>query len=510
MAKRHKQSITRRWLVNSVGIVTVILLVIAVSLIIVIRQFYYSSVEQYLSSQIDVVVGSITRYAEDFDTNFSSELRSIVENYENKEKTELMAIDIYGNVAVTSSGFSPSAETSDEDYQTAVSSSNGKGKSVFRLPTGERVMAMTSMIPVGSNEYTAVRMLVSLKNIDRQFFVVSLIIVGIAVAIVAFIYATGSFFVKSIIYPVVEIGEFTKKYAKGDFSQRIEKKSDDEIGELCDDINYMADELSNTEAMKNEFISSVSHELRTPLTAIKGWSETLSQIDDRAMHLKGMRVISSEAERLSQMVEELLDFSRIQDGRLVLQKDTIDILAELGETVLIYQERARIMGITLNYYEPEMLPFVYGDKNRLKQVFINIVDNAIKYSDKGDTVSVEAYEQEGNICISVSDTGLGISAEDLPKIKTKFFKANHTRRGSGIGLAVADEIISMHGGTLTLYSELDVGTTVIIMLPVIESGARKNETDKVNVEVISNEKNTEISENAEIIQAEERDITDEQ
>jgi len=293
------------------------------------------------------------------------------------------------------------------------------------------------------------------------------------------------FFVKSIVYPVMEIGEFAKKFATGDFSERIEKKSDDEIGELCDDINFMADELSNTEYMKNEFISSVSHELRTPLTAIKGWSETLSQINDRGMFLKGMRVISSETERLSQMVEELLDFSRIQDGRLVLQMDTIDILAELGETVLIYQERARIMGITLNYYEPEMLSFVNGDKNRLKQVFINIVDNAIKYSDKGDTVSVEAYEQDDSVVISVSDTGLGISAEDLPKIKTKFFKANHTRRGSGIGLAVADEIISMHGGTLNLYSELGVGTTVMITLPALTDKNKKNDKETISVEVIS-------------------------
>ena len=238
--------------------------------------------------------------------------------------------------------------------------------------------------------------------------------------------------------------------------------------------------------MKNEFISSISHELRTPLTAIKGWSETLTTIDDRETFIKGMRVITSETERLSQMVEELLDFSRIQDNRLTLQMDTIDILAELTETILIYQERARALGITLNYYEPEMLPFVNGDKNRLRQVFINIVDNAIKYSDKGDTVSVEAYEQDGMICISISDTGMGISKEDLPKVKTKFFKANHTRRGSGIGLAVADEIITRHNGTLSLNSEEGVGTTVMITLPCIENTISENQ-DTVNVELISSD-----------------------
>lgn len=167
--------------------------------------------------------------------------------------------------------------------------------------------------------------------------------------------------------------------------------------------------------------------------------------------------------------------------------DTIDILAELTETVLIYQERARALGITLNYYEPVMLPFVNGDKNRLRQVFINIVDNAIKYSDKGDTVSVEAYEQNNDICISVSDTGIGISKEDLPKVKTKFFKANQTRRGSGIGLAVADEIISRHNGTLVVNSEEGIGTTVMITLPCIEQKKEPDNHETVDVELISSD-----------------------
>ena len=167
------------------------------------------------------------------------------------------------------------------------------------------------------------------------------------------------------------------------------------------------------------------------------------------------------------MVEELLDFSRMQNGRFTLNKTTMDILAELGDAVLIYTEKARKEGIDVIYDEPDMLPFVYGDKNRIRQVFINVIDNAIKYSDKGGLVSVQAsMADSGHIEIDVSDTGCGISKQDLPKIKTKFYKANHTRRGSGIGLAVADEIVAMHGGTLEIFSEQGVGTTVTIKLPV--------------------------------------------
>ena len=229
----------------------------------------------------------------------------------------------------------------------------------------------------------------------------------------------------------------------------------------------MADELSAAEAMKNDFISSVSHELRTPLTAIKGWAETM-MLDDGSSHetmKKGIGVIVSETERLSQMVEELLDFSRMQNGHFTLHCENMDILAELGDAVLIYGDKARRENIKIIYSEPEMLPIVYGDKNRIRQVFVNIIDNAVKYSSPGDTVTIEAEESEESVRIIVADTGCGIKESDLSKVKTKFFKANHTRRGSGIGLAVADEIVSMHGGSLDIKSREGIGTTVTITIP---------------------------------------------
>ena len=230
----------------------------------------------------------------------------------------------------------------------------------------------------------------------------------------------------------------------------------------------MAGEISTAEHMKNEFISSVSHELRTPLTAIKGWGETLRQggSEDPELLDKGLDVIIGEAERLSGIVEELLDFSRMQGGHLNMKFSRMDLLAELSETVLLFRERAAQAGITLEYIEPENLPPIVGDKDRLKQVFINVIDNAIKYSDRGGRVRIETADMGGHVQIVVGDTGVGISAEDLPNIKQKFYKANRSRPGSGIGLALADEIVKRHKGRLDIDSEEGVGTTVTIMLPV--------------------------------------------
>lgn len=220
--------------------------------------------------------------------------------------------------------------------------------------------------------------------------------------------------------------------------------------------------------MKNDFISSVSHELRTPLTAIKGWGETLRDAGagDEELIKKGMQVIIGETERLSSMVEDLLDFSRMQTGRLSLIMSKMDLIAELSEAVLMFTERAKREGMQLLYDEPEIFLTVIGDKNRLRQVFVNILDNALKYSDSGDSVTVNAGVQGDFAVISIADTGIGISKEDLPNVKAKFFKANSTRRGSGIGLAVADEIINLHGGTLALESVEGKGTTVTIQIPL--------------------------------------------
>jgi signal transduction histidine kinase len=184
----------------------------------------------------------------------------------------------------------------------------------------------------------------------------------------------------------------------------------------------MAEELAASEKMKNEFISSVSHELRTPLTAIKGWSETiLDSREDPETIERGMKVIISETDRLALMVEELLDFSRMQSGRFRLNMERIDLLAELEEAVMMYTEKARRENIDLTYEEMTDSAAVIADRNRLRQVFINIIDNAIKYSDSGGAVHISVNEEGDWVVVAVQTRGAA-SLRDLPKIKRKFFK----------------------------------------------------------------------------------------
>ena len=465
-----KKSITRRWIVNNLGVVVLALLVIDMAIIYAIQNYFYNSAKQYLVSKLNAVTSVLSMHSQDSSSNFSAEMRKMLETFDEKDKIELMAINSKGRVALTSSGFSPDADDPMPDYDEALVKS--EGDHVYKLRGGEKILAVSIPISSMSNEYSAVRMVTSLTAIDETIKNYALAASVVCIVIILIIIVTGLYFAGSIVKPIQQISGIARKFAMGDFSTRIDNDSDDEIGDLCTAINNMADELSATEAMKNEFISSVSHELRTPLTAIKGWAETL-MIDGGGSPdtmKKGVGVIVNETERLSQMVEELLDFSRMQNGHFTLQNANMDILAELGDAVLIYSDKARREEKEIIYSEPEMLPFVYGDKNRIRQVFINVIDNAVKYSSAGDTVTIMAYEKNGNVIISVADTGCGIKKSDLSKVKTKFYKANHTRRGSGIGLAVADEIISMHGGTMEITSEGEgKGTTVIITLPAVKA-----------------------------------------
>lgn len=471
MAKA-KKSITKRWIINNLGMVFLAILVVEMVFIYAIQYYHYSTAKQYLNSRINAVASVLSIYAQDNTSNFSSEIRNVLESFDEKDKMELMAINSKGRVVLTSSGFSPDEKASMPDYISAMDGEEGYW--VGKQLSGEKIMAVTVPLTSISTEYSAIRMVVSLKEIDsvvHSYIIASAAIGGFIILIMIF---TGLYFLGSIVKPIQQISMIAKRFATGDFSVRIQNNEEDEIGELCTSINYMANELSNTEAMKNEFISSVSHELRTPLTAIKGWAETISLEDNPEMMKKGMGVILNETDRLYRMVEELLDFSRMQSGHFTLQRNNMDILAELEDALLIYSEKARREKMRIVYNEPEMLPVIYGDKNRIRQVFINIIDNAIKYSSAGGVITVEAKSYGGNVEVSVSDTGCGIKAEDLPKIKTKFFKANHTRRGSGIGLAVADEIMTMHDGNLIVDSKEGVGTTVTIILPA----ADKNEKGK--------------------------------
>ncbi len=461
------KGITKRWLLNSLGVILILIVALVFSLSYAIQNYIYYGIQQAINGRAGELTNVFSDYGQRSSQDFLTAARNYVENFPNKESMELMVFNSEGHIITTSIGFAPDQSQPMPDYQQALADADGYGTWTGRLTSGEKVMAVTRVIHNDAGSVVGgVRYVVSLEEADKQIGMVVGILILAGVVILLFISTSSYYFMKSILTPIKEIGATARRIAQGDFKARIEKSNDDEIGQLCDTINDMAVELGAAEKMKNDFISSVSHELRTPLTAIKGWAETMQGggMDDETFD-KGMSVIIRESERLSGIVEELLDFSRMQSGRMTLTMDKIDILAELGEAVYMFSERAKSEHKYLLYEEPRMLSPVLGDINRLRQVFVNILDNALKYTGEGGTISVVASEENGYIRVAISDNGCGIPPEHLPNVKKKFYKANQTVRGSGIGLALADEIMRLHSGSLEIESHENVGTVVTIRIP---------------------------------------------
>lgn len=459
-------ALTKRWLFRSAVLTVAILLVICFVCGFFVRNYYYDTVYNKLRSYSS---GIVTNYFNSYttDAEFAAGAVDFVSEFSEKSSAEVWVIDKSGKVIVSSSGFGISYPEM-PDYYEALDS---KDESLFtswegKIESGEKIMAVTTLIKDDNSAVRgAVRYITSLDAVDSQLITVYCMIGFVFLIIALIVLISGFIFVSSIVKPIKEINETTKLIAGGNMDARIDHYLyKDEIGELCDSINNMAAEISTADRLKNDFISTVSHELRTPLTAIKGWGETILQVSDTdpALTQRGMNVIIDEATRLSGIVEELLDFSRIQNGALSLRIEKMDILAELDETVFAFKDRATREGVDLVYNAPDLPAPMDGDADRIKQVFVNILDNALKYTKQGGKINVTADVADDKIKITISDTGCGISAEDLPHVKEKFYKTNMTVHGSGIGLAVADEIVKLHKGTLDIDSVLGEGTTVTL------------------------------------------------
>ena len=293
---------------------------------------------------------------------------------------------------------------------------------------------------------------------------------AIFIVVCAYVIALNVWFWRFVCAPLSRLTAHAHRISEGSYGVKTEDFDDDEIGELAEEINNMSEKAGIAEKARTEFISQVSHELRTPLTAITGWAETIAfDPDVKGDSLKGVNIISKEAERLTNMVTELLEFTRIQDGRFNLRVELIDIAAELEDALFTYGELMKQAGMTVRYVAPPTeIPLIPADPERLKQVFLNLLDNAMKHGGDGGRIDVSLLAENGSVRFNVRDYCHGIPEAELPHVKEKFYKGSSKNRGTGIGLAVCDEIVTRHGGRLDISNApgTEGGCLVSVTLPM--------------------------------------------
>ena len=469
-----RSGITRRWLCGSLLMTVLLVLMVEGMFLYSCTRSYYNSVQQTMYRRFSSISGQLKMYTGDTAQKASASrsvaLRRMVEQFSDKDKYEFMLLDSYGSVIASSSGTDAEGILTSADFEQAQETGDGMGVAIYRTDSSEMVMAVCCLVPYAAEDVAAMRLVTSLTLVQNQLKNVFLISIVVVITILGFTVASGLYFVRSIVVPLGQVERTAASIARGELDVRLPVTGDarDEVDRLRGTINRMAEGLEETEKMKNEFISSVSHELRTPLTSIRGWVETLRTLDDPEdeNYRKGLEIINNETARLYNMVEELLDFSRLQNGRLKMSCHPLDLVAELTDAVLFCEARIQREGLLLSYSEPEEMIPVYADPNRLRQVFINILDNAIKYSAPGGRITVKIWQGEYKAFIEIIDQGRGIPPEDLENVKTKFYKGSNSVRGSGIGLALVDSIMTALDGTMDIKSTLGRGTVVTLGLPL--------------------------------------------
>lgn len=465
---KRRNSLRARWMGNTLSTFCVLGLVCVLLITGTFGIYYYSNMRSdmyakamqtsqffasYIGQNYDDYYQSCVTYAQSFDLRRSLELQFI-------NADGLLVASSYGHWA----GKSPATS----EIQDAMQSRSIKTFTGRDPLTGEHIIAVSGPMIYSDGEVVGVlRYVTSTRLVNRQILLIGLIAFAAFLVLLAVLLLTSGYFIRSILIPVDEITEKARKIKGGSYGVQIQKKYNDEIGALADTINEMSIKLNQNEKMQTDFISSLSHELRTPLTAINGWSETLlgSEELDRETR-RGLKIISREAKRLTEMVVDLLDFTRWQDDRLKLNIEMADIRTEFEDTVFMYSSRLAQDGIKLEYLDSEEeIPEIPCDHARLRQVFLNILNNAAKHGGDGKQIDASMTFENDQVVVRIRDYGHGIPEAELPLVKTKFYKGSSKARGTGIGLAISDEIVSMHGGTLELTNASGGGTLVTICLP---------------------------------------------
>ena len=470
------RGLRRRWLTGSIGPVAAILLLVGVLISVGFASNYYNSARSTLRAKAAAGADYFNTYVM---TGYKEYYRSATlyaATFEDGDRIELQFLNSSGRVEVTTRGLTAGTYPGTSEISRAVESGTVQDFVGRDNVTGERIIAASSLLKFNGQVVGIMRYVTAIGELDRQVFLTVLVVCGVMAAVICLIFLSSSIFINNVVAPVSAVSEAARRISSGSYGIQIPNKYTDEMGVLVDNINDMSLKISQSEKMESEFISSVSHELRTPLTAINGWGETLLEDEscDAQQLRRGVQIILKESRRLTNMVEELLDFSKMTDGRFTLQVEDTDLQAELEDAVYTYRELFRQDDISLEYASDKALyeEPITGDPERLKQVFCNVLDNAAKHGGSGKRIIVRLTQTDGAYVITIRDFGPGIPEAELPYVKQKFYKGSSRARGSGIGLAVCDEIVRLHGGVFDIANAAGGGTVVTITLPL------KQETEK--------------------------------
>jgi len=279
---------------------------------------------------------------------------------------------------------------------------------------------------------------------------------------------------RSISGRVGRVTQAAQAMARGNYDQRVDARGEDEVARLAQAFNVMAREVSGSQQMMRDLLANVSHELKTPLTSIQGFSQALEEgaITSPDEYRDAGRIINEETQRMRQLIDDLIELSRLESGQAVVQREPVDLEHVLRGCAKRFEWQAKESATEMHFDVPA-LPSVHGDERRLEQAFANLIDNAVRHTPQGGAVSIRAEAQNGLVRVAVHNTGSYIPPEELPRVFERFYQvARHRSRGTagggGLGLAIANEVVQAHRGSIAATSDRDGGTEFVVTLPLAQ------------------------------------------
>ena len=299
------------------------------------------------------------------------------------------------------------------------------------------------------------------------------VVLGVT-ATIAISIIIGLAFARNLTKPLNNLISSVRRIAQGSTTENVAVENDDEIGELALAFNQMSSQLARANDARVQLFADISHELRTPITAIAGTLEN-KLVKNEACPPEEISTLYDEMLRLSGMVTELQNISRLDAGHMPISKTLIDFKTFFQDFLMIIEADAEARDINVKVEMDEKLPYCYADPERLKQIVLNLVSNALRYTTNGGAVIFKAWSDKNNFIFSVSDTGIGMTEEECERVFERFYRSDQSRAretgGTGLGMAITQGLVLAHDGTINVKSTKGVGTTFTVTLPLYDEKA---------------------------------------
>ena len=469
----RKDSIVRKQMLLYMTTIGVLILLLCGTLAVIYTNHYMGEKKEELTSQGEKIAAA---YSEAYRTGDLSELSYELQILESYMEAGIVLVNRDGKVVLTSPGFDGVLIGDNLVYEELTERVTNGEIVTYQLRKGE-VFDMPMLVvgyPVSEGYLSGIFMCRPLPEIEAslmemyQMSVLSLLIVSILGLIVSFLT------VKHVALPLVEMNRAAKIIANGDFEQRVEVHSNDEVGGLAESFNHMAESLQAHEKVQKDFIANISHDLRSPLTSMNGFlTAMLDGTIPPEKQEKYLKIVLEETDRLSRMTQGIVELSRAQSSAIMLEETDFDINELIRGNIEMLEPQLKEKQVHIRGIYDEEQTMVRGDKDKISRVLQNLLSNAAKFSPECGVIEVETTLQgKKKVLISIKDEGPGISQEDQKYVFDRFFKADTTRNedkvGSGIGLAIAKEFMLAHGENITVKSEEGKGATFAFCLKLAE------------------------------------------